>query len=503
MIQARVVAVVIAALTPLLIAVGALLFVLLLAISPSQEEARDQYDLCTASWTGDGVAERQLSQSQLDAAATIYNVALETGVGKRGAVIGIATALQESDLGDYPGAYEPNGDGDMGLFQQRHYLDWYANGKTLEENKEILSDNSYASRVFFLGNDTNTGYHIPGLVDIPDWETLPLTEAAQKVQRSAFPDAYAKHETLAQSLVTTLSGGTAGPIVCGPTGPVGDCPVFNASIETGLTPDAIRVLRCSKASWPELTSWSVLRPGDPRDHGKGRAIDVMIPNWQSATGRALGQDVAEHYRTNASAYGVTYIIWREQIWSVARSSEGWRSCASGSCYTGPDDSAAHRDHVHISVHGNAGTGFSSGLSAEDILTTSGAVTPVAKGEYRLTARFNQRGSAWSSGFHTGLDFAAPSGTTIRTPVAGTVISTGWAGAYGTLTKIKVDDSTELYFAHQSSTDVITLQKVLAGQKIGEVGNTGNSFGDHLHFEVRVNGVAVDPDVWLTQRGAQP
>lgn len=499
MIQARIAAVVIAVLTPLLIAVGALLFVLLLAVSGTQEEARNQYDQCTASWTGDGVTERQLSQSQLDAAATIYSAALETGVGNRGATIGIATALQESDLGDHPTAYEPNSDGDMGLFQQRHYIGWYANGKTLEENKQILRDNAYAARTFFLGNDTTTGYHIPGLVDIPNWETLPLTEAAQKVQRSAFPDAYAKHEALAQSLVTKLSGGDAGPIVCGPTGPVGDCPVFNAKIENGLTPDAIRVLRCSKATWPQVTSWSVLRPGDPRDHGKGRAIDVMIPDWRSATGRALGQEVAEHYRAHASAYGITYIIWREQVWTVARASEGWRSCAPNRCYTGPNDTAAHRDHVHISVHGNAGTGF----AAEGTSTSGEAVTPVAKGEYRLTARFNQRGSAWSSGFHTGLDFAAAEGTAIRAPVDGTVISTGWAGSYGNLTKIQVDDSTVLYFAHQSSINVITGQKAKAGQKIGEVGNTGNSFGAHLHFEMRVNGSAVDPDVWLTQRGAQP
>lgn len=503
MIRARIIKAIIAGLSPLLLGLGAALFILLIVVSGSQEQSREQHDHCSASWTGEGVSGRQLSQSQLDAAATIYSAALETGVGNRGAVIGIATALQESDLGDAPGTNEPNEDGDMGLFQQRYYLGWYANGKTLEENKQILRDNAYASRTFFLGNDATTGEHIPGLVDIPNWQNLPLTVAAQKVQRSAFPDAYAKHESLAQSLVTKLSGGEAGPIVCGPTGPSGDCPIFNEKLENGLSPDAIRVLRCSKKNWPQLSAWSVLRPGDSRDHGKGKAVDVMIPEWRSAAGQELGQQVAEHYRVNSNAYGVTYIIWREQIWSVARAGEGWRSCAPSSCYTGPDDTAAHRDHVHISVHGNAGTGF----TGEDAPATAKAVTPVAKDKYRLTARFNQRGPAWSSGFHTGLDFAAPTGTAIRAPVAGTVLfgSNVWSGSYGNLTKLQVDGdaSTILYFAHQSAVTVLPGQKVEVGEEIGAVGNTGNSSGPHLHFEIRVNGTAVDPEVWLTQRGAQP
>lgn len=504
MIRSRIIGIIVVGFLPLILGLGAALFILLAVVSGSQEQSREQQQQqqgnCTTSWTHEGVSDRQLSQSQLDAAATIYNAARETGVGDRGAIIGIATALQESDLGDAPGTYEPNEDGDMGLFQQRYLIGWYANGSTLEENKQILRDNAYASRTFFLGNNASTGEHIPGLVDVPNWQELPLTVAAQKVQRSAFPDAYAKHESLAQSLVTKLSGGEAGPVVCGPTGPQGDCPVFDEKLETGLSADSIRVLRCAKKNWPQIKSWSLFRPGDPRDHGKGNAVDVMIPDWQSEAGQALGKEVAEHYRTNASAYGVTYVIWREHIWSVARAAEGWRSCAPSSCYTGPDDSAAHRNHVHISVHGSAGTGF----TAESMLSEQ-AVTPIDKGKYRLSARFNQRGSAWSSGFHTGLDFAAPEGTAIRAPVSGTVMvsSNEGGGPYGNLTKLQVDESTVLYFAHQSMVTVSPSQKVIAGEKIGEVGNTGNSHGPHLHFEVRINGTAVDPEVWLSQKGAQP
>lgn len=489
MIQARLIAAVIAITAPLLVGLGALLFVVLLAVSGTQEEGAGQRNQCAPSWVEGGVESRQLSQSQLDAAATIYKAALETGVGTRGAVIGIATALQESDLGDAPGAYEPNSDGDMGLFQQRYYLGWYANGDTLEENKSILQDNMYAARTFFAGNDTTKGYHIPGLVDIANWQNLPLTEAAQAVQVSAYPNAYAKHETLAQELVAKLTGG--GSVVCGPVGPAGECPMFNASLENGLSSDAIRVLRCTKHLWPEIVSWSVLRPGDSRDHGKGNAVDAMIPNWRSESGIQLGKEIAEYYRANAAAYGITYIIWREEIWSVARSSEGWRSCASGSCYTGPDDTSAHRDHVHISVQGSAGAG---------LIQTSGgaAVNPLPKGTYIISSRYGPR---WGR-MHFGIDFAAPTGTPIYAPIAGTVSFVGELGGYGKLIKLNTGE-TDLYFGHLNEYSVIQGQQVTQGELIGFVGNTGHSTGPHLHFEVRVNGSPINPEPWLMERGVAP
>lgn len=461
-----------------------------------QQQAAIADSPCAVTWEGDGVPERSLTQPQLDAAATIYKVAMQAGVGIPGAVIGIATALQESDLGIGPGTMHPNSDGDMGLFQMRVYYGWHADGRTEDDNITILSDHAYQANVFFLGHDTLKGWHIPGLVDIKGWETMPLTEAAQKVQVSAFPSAYAKHEPLARALVTKLAGGAMGAPVCGPGSGLGDCPTSGMASEAGLSADALRALRCIKQKWPQITTIGGKRYDPGSDHHDGKAIDVMIPNWMTTQGSRLGTEIATWVQENAIALGVTYVIYQQKLWSTARANEGWRVCGVGaSCYDGADPTAAHFDHVHISVHGNAGTGLSTP-------PPSGASLPVAAGTYRLTARFHQSGKMWSSGFHTGLDFAAPTGSPLLAVGDGTITFTGWHNAYGHLTKLSCDGA-ELWYAHQSAVSVAPGQTVTAGQPIGRLGGTGNVTGPHLHLEVRVGGRTIDPDAWLTMRGARP
>ncbi|MEV5958287.1 M23 family metallopeptidase [Streptomyces sp. NPDC051987] len=125
--------------------------------------------------------------------------------------------------------------------------------------------------------------------------------------------------------------------------------------------------------------------------------------------------------------------------------------------------------------------------------------------YTLTGTFGQAGSMWSSGYHTGLDFAAPTGTLIKAVHSGTVTEAGWAGAYGYRTIITLDDGTELWFCHQSSIGVKVGQKVATGDVIGRVGATGNVTGPHLHLEVHPNGqaTAIDPMAWLRGKGLNP
>ncbi|MFJ4712641.1 M23 family metallopeptidase [Streptomyces sp. NPDC088785] len=129
--------------------------------------------------------------------------------------------------------------------------------------------------------------------------------------------------------------------------------------------------------------------------------------------------------------------------------------------------------------------------------------PVAS--YTLTGTFGQPGAMWSSGYHTGLDFAAPTGTPIHAVHSGTVTEAGWAGAYGYRTIITLDDGTELWFCHQSSLNVSAGQKVSTGDVIGRVGATGNVTGPHLHLEVHPGGDAtgIDPAAWLRERGLTP
>lgn len=124
--------------------------------------------------------------------------------------------------------------------------------------------------------------------------------------------------------------------------------------------------------------------------------------------------------------------------------------------------------------------------------------------YRLTARFGQGGGYWSSGRHTGLDFAGPSGSTIVSVAAGTVTDVGYEGAYGNRTIITLEDGTEVWYCHQSSTNVQVGQQVAPGDVIGATGSTGNVTGPHLHLEVHPGGGSpVDPYTVLQAHGVTP
>ncbi|MGB7983248.1 MAG: peptidoglycan DD-metalloendopeptidase family protein [Candidatus Nanopelagicales bacterium] len=122
--------------------------------------------------------------------------------------------------------------------------------------------------------------------------------------------------------------------------------------------------------------------------------------------------------------------------------------------------------------------------------------PVKKGQYNLTAHFGDTGGRWSSGMHTGLDFAAPSGTDVLAAASGTVVSTGYAGAYGNQIIIDHGGGWQTTYNHLSSIRTAKGQKVSTGDHIGDVGSTGNSTGSHLHFEVTKNDKFVDPSAWL-------
>jgi murein DD-endopeptidase MepM/ murein hydrolase activator NlpD len=110
----------------------------------------------------------------------------------------------------------------------------------------------------------------------------------------------------------------------------------------------------------------------------------------------------------------------------------------------------------------------------------------------ITSAFGYRTGPGITRFHQGLDLGAPEGTPIRAAGSGTVILAGVSGGYGNFTCIDHGGGVSTCYGHQSSIGVSTGQTVSQGQVIGAVGNTGYSFGAHLHFEVRVNGGAVQP-----------
>jgi len=105
------------------------------------------------------------------------------------------------------------------------------------------------------------------------------------------------------------------------------------------------------------------------------------------------------------------------------------------------------------------------------------------------------GTRWGR-LHAGVDLAAPEGTPIRAADAGTVVLAGWTGGYGNYTCIAHGGALTTCYAHQSRYGTSVGAKVSQGQVIGYVGNTGHSFGAHLHFETRINGTPVNPMGYL-------
>lgn len=134
-------------------------------------------------------------------------------------------------------------------------------------------------------------------------------------------------------------------------------------------------------------------------------------------------------------------------------------------------------------------------------SASGFTAPVSGAG--VGTAYKVAGSMWSSGYHTGVDFVVPTGTSLKAVGAGTVVSAGWAGAYGNQVVIQLADGHYAQYAHLSSLSVSSGQSVTAGQQVGLSGTTGNSTGPHLHFEIRTTpdyGSDVDPVAYLRAQG---
>jgi hypothetical protein len=112
----------------------------------------------------------------------------------------------------------------------------------------------------------------------------------------------------------------------------------SSSIESGLVPNAIKVYRAICARYPQVSSFGGRRASGGF-HGTGQAVDVMISN------SSVGWDIANWTRANASKLGVSEVIYYRKIWTVQRSSDGWRPMSDRG-----SPSANHEDHVHVSVY---------------------------------------------------------------------------------------------------------------------------------------------------------
>ena len=119
---------------------------------------------------------------------------------------------------------------------------------------------------------------------------------------------------------------------------------------------------------------------------------------------------------------------------------------------------------------------------------------------KITTAYKKKGKMWSKGYHTGIDMAVPVGTEVIAVADGKIEPANWGKSYGIQAVQKVTGGWVIY-AHLSELDVKPKDEVKKGQKIGKSGNTGNSSGPHLHFEMRDNirwsaGTDIDPQTIL-------
>ncbi len=268
-----------------------------------------------------------LDLDQAENAATIASVAQSRGLPARAVTIALATAYQESDLHNIR-----HGDRDsLGLFQQRPSQGW--------GTEEQVQDPVYAANAFY-----------DALVKVPGYTEIDVTVAAQEVQRSAFPDAYADHEADARVLASALTGNSQGALSCTVTA---DDVGVEAMGAEGLTARSAAVRDELNAAFGRLPMGG-FEPGgattghiEGSAHYDGRALDVFF-RPVTADSTRQGWAVAQWLVAHADRLHIATVIFDEQVWSASKSDEGWRPYEHPD---GPTDNPIlrHLDHVHVDV----------------------------------------------------------------------------------------------------------------------------------------------------------
>lgn len=142
-----------------------------------------------------------------------------------------------------------------------------------------------------------------------------------------------------------------------------------------------------------------------------------------------------------------------------------------------------------------------GLDRMNLYRLAAVKTPFGmpvQDSFRFTSGFGVRQDpkGWGNRMHEGTDFAASYGTPIYATADGVVTFAGWENGYGRLVKIQHAFGIETRYGHQSNIRVTVGQRVSRGERIGDMGNSGRSTGTHLHYEVRLNGTAVNPMTFI-------
>lgn len=270
-----------------------------------------------------------LTTEQAENASTISAVALRRGLPARATSIALATAYQESKLRNLD-----HGDRDsLGIFQQRPSQGW--------GTAKQIRDPYYSANKFF-----------DELAKIDGYQTMRITEAAQKVQRSGYPEAYQDHAADARALASALSGNSPATFSCVVREATG-----LAAQDTGaggLTPRAAAVRRSLLRAFGDLSLGGYAPGGVTEGHMKGsahydgRAVDIFV-RPVSADNRRRGWAIASYLVAHAARLDIDHVIFDKRIWSAgSRSESGWRAYDPGST-AGDRVVLEHRDHVHVDV----------------------------------------------------------------------------------------------------------------------------------------------------------
>lgn len=211
-----------------------------------------------------------------------------------------------------------------------------------------------------------------------------------------------------------------------------------------------------------------------------RAMPAGIALSLTQLGKDRGDAAARADRSGRNSYAGSVDrsqLSQQQLAAEARDREAW-------------ERARARELAGIKISNSAGA---TGVMERAIHW----VLPVSN--FKLSAGFGDGGSLWSHN-HTGQDFAAPIGTSVRSVGAGEIIYAGYDGPYGNKIEVRHWDGTVTWYCHLSGYAERS-GYVAPGEVIGYVGSTGNSTGPHLHFEVRPGGGdPIDPLPWLRSFG---
>ena len=427
----------------------------------------------------------KLDAEQTRNAKTIIAIGKKRGLSDRDIKIALMTAAQESGIRNLNYGDRCS----LGVFQQQWCLKNKATGKPVWGTRAQVTNVTYATNRFF-----------EGLEAVKNRNSMSLTQAAQAVQHSAYPNAYAKHEPLARAILAAYGDAvvvddpSAGIISAGCTMGIlaVDAAVEAAESKVGSkpgTPDGKNPAGTSLVTWAYRTA--------------GIAVDTnAATQLRDGVGVEDRRDLARgdllYYGSGKRANRVAMYVGDDTIISVDAKGVARKIPLTYKRYIG-----AVRP---VPVPYRA---IAIGYGTDGSLAAAGSWTVPIQGSYRVSSPYGPRkiiktpNGSTKNAYHDGVDLAAPAGRPILAAAGGKIVAMKrLSTSYGWHIIIDHGDGITTLYAHMSgfARGLSVGNTVTAGQIIGKVGSTGNSTGNHLHFSVRVDGKHVEPVRFMKNHG---